>query len=294
MLYNKSTYKKNLIRLFAFLFTFFICSLAIAEKNAKAYPPYPDVWGYDISEYPAVKWGQSGKQAYRMEDGDIWFIIDYSYKIKDPLKFPYEYYDEEYILLKFFSGEQRKINAKERTELFALTKGKDVYSEIVSFSDGSTLQWKSGLAPRLCSTLDFVRGYFLKTDLAKNEIKYSILAARPQVDMISDQATCEEQAGHFLYQKIYPLYNLIDLGDDTFLAYTGGSNLILRFDRNINTQFKPVTPTIVRSYDFIRRNFFVVEYQLIEEIASKTIKRNVPYYQTIHDELLLYLQKKYK
>jgi hypothetical protein len=252
------------------------------------------VWGYDISEYPAVKWGLSGKQAYRMEDGDIWFVITYSYKVKDTLDSNPKYDDNEYVLLKFFSGEQRKLNTQERTELFALTKGKDLFTEIVSFSDESTLQWKNGLTPRLCSTLDFVMGYFLKTEPNKTEKKYSILAASPQVKMWEDQASCEMQGGHFIYQKLYPLYNLIDLRDDTFLAYTTGSNLILRFDKNINSQFKPVTPTTVMTYDFIPRNFFVIEYQVIEEIAKTVIQKEVPYYQTIHDELLLYLQKKYK
>ncbi|MFI4937260.1 MAG: hypothetical protein ACHQJ6_01970 [Candidatus Berkiellales bacterium] len=287
--------QKNIIILFYLLVFSLLAHAGEQALPSKSSPPYPNVWGYDLSEYPAVKWGLAGKHAYRMEDGDIWFIITYSYKTVTSLKKRNtDFTDYKYILLKFFKGEQIELNEEEAKKLRSNLRDKKlITSEKVNFKNGSTLKTVFKSSPKLCFIPDFQLGYMLKTDVNGLETKYSILGASTQVEMISDMARCEHQGSPFLYQRLYLLYKLIDLGDDTFIAFTDGSNLILRFNKNLETKFKPVTPVRTRDGNIILRNFFVIDYAIIEDLKSKNILKDVPLSQTIHDELIEYFKKQY-
>src|SRR3989339_2067708 len=42
--------------------------------EGKRYPPYPDVWGYELA-YPAPGWRNMWPSVYLMPDGEIRFLI---------------------------------------------------------------------------------------------------------------------------------------------------------------------------------------------------------------------------
>lgn len=97
----------------------------------------------------------------------------------------------------------------------------------------------------------------------------------------------------FFYQKLYRLRNIIPLKDDTFIAFSRNSNLIIRFNKNLETQFKPVAPVQIQG-DYIMRNFFVIDYALIENLKKEYPGSPMPFYQYVHDGLLNHLHEKYR
>jgi len=281
------------------IFFFLYAGIGHTELPTQKFsPPYPDVWGYDISDFPAMRGGLADVDAYRMSDGDIWFVIDHSYKYKDPMNRRAGYKDEKYILLKFFKGEQVELNATQINELYKSTLGRNnEISKIntkVYFSDGSTLEEHHEPSPKLCFHPEFIKGYFVKTDYEKKQTKYSILAVSPHVKVWRDEGLCEVQAAPFYYERLILLDNIIDLGDNTFIAYADGGNLILRFDQNLNTKFKSINPVTAKDGNIINRDFFVVDYSVIQQLEMKYAAAKLPFNQTMHDELLLYLADKYK
>ena len=266
----------------------------------KNYPSYPDVWGYDMSEFPAMQWGLAGITSYAMDDGDIWFVVDYSYRKTNPMDFLAPTTDDQYVLIKFFKGEQTVLNAQEREELFKITEGKEIFfghpNRIhMTFSDGSRINVHRGYNPpkMTCYVPDFSDYYMVKIDGQGNETKHSILAAYPQVSIWESDGDCERAGvSLFLYQKLHALRDVIPLKDDTFLVLSSGSNLILRFDKNFKTKFKPVTAVTMHG-NVIMRNFFVIDYSLIEKLEAQSLNQSGSLYQNIHDALLIYFQERY-
>jgi len=229
-----------------------------------------------------------------MDDGDIWFIISTDYKTEDPLK---KKINEKYVLIKFFKKELTELTKEERWKLSdAFLEKKHIgytASRSVTFKSGEALAIDYDPAPKLCFVPDFISHYLVKAGENGNNKKYTILASSPQVKIWQDRARCEAQGASFLYQKIYFLPQfLISLEDDTFLFFGVGSNLILRLDKDLNTHFKPKNPILIQG-EYIDRNFFVLDYSIIEKLQSKYISESVPLYQTIHNALLIYLKKQY-
>ena len=48
-------------------------AFAIEIPTKKEFPPYPDIWGYDISNYPIRREYPSGIFEYKIRNGDFWF-----------------------------------------------------------------------------------------------------------------------------------------------------------------------------------------------------------------------------
>jgi hypothetical protein len=281
------------------LLLFFTISCITQAAIQKSYPPYPDVWGYDLSEFPAMKWGLAGVTPYAMDDGDIWFVVTYSYKKTNPMDSFAPFTDYKYVLIKFFKGEQSILNAQEREKLFKITEGKKIFlgylhDNDIDFSDGSKLSIHQGSMTKRCFVPDFMRNYIVKIDAQGKEKKYSILGAATQVSIHQSDVDCvAEENSPFFYQKLHTLTEFIPLKDDTFIVLsTSEPNIILRFDKDFKTKFKPATPVTIHGSD-IMRNFFVIDYALIEELYAQFTGKSDQVYQRIHDALLTHFQEQY-
>jgi hypothetical protein len=293
---------KLIIKKASYCFTlllFYTVSCIAQATIQKSTPPYPDVWGYDLSEFPAVKWGLAGVTSYAMDDGDIWFVVTYSYKKTNPMDSFAPFTDYKYVLIKFFKGEQTILNAQEREKLFEITEEKEIFlsylhQKDINFSDRSKLSVHHGSRTKRCFVPDFMRNYIVKTDAQGKEKNYSILAASTQVSIHQSDVDCvAEENSPFFYQKLHTLTKVIPLKDDTFIVFAmSGSNLILRFDKDFKTKFKPVTPVTIHGSD-IMRNFFVIDYALIEKFEAQSLNQAGSTYQYIHDALLNYFQEQY-
>lgn len=278
---------------------FYATSFVAQAVIQKRYPPYPDIWGYDMSEFPAVKWGLADVTPFAMDDGDIWFVVTYSYKKTSPMDSLALFTDYKYVLIKFFNGEQRLLNAEERKKLLKITDGREIFfgypnREEIVFSDGSKLSVHHERLTKRCYVPDFWRNYIVKTNAEGKEKNYSILAASTQVSISQSDIDCIAQGTTpFLYQKLHTLTNIIPLKDDTFIVLSStGSNLILRFDKDFKTKFKPVTLVSMHGNE-VNRNFFVIDYALIEKLYAQFKGQSLQTYQSIHDALLIHFQEQY-
>ncbi len=274
-----------------------LINLSVIAATPKTYPPYSDVWGYDLSTLPAIKWGSASVEAYPMDDGDIWFIITHSYKTTPSMDTSENELDSKYVLIKFFKKEQVELSEKQAEEIIKIVEKqkptlRKIYDEVITFNDNSKLQFCPNHTSVKLFSPNFYNRYFLKTDPQGQQKKYSILAASPQVRIYLDGGLGEIAGGPLFYQKLYMLRSIIPLKDDTFIVFENGSNLILRFNKDFETKFKPVTPVRVQG-NYIMRNFFVIDYSVIEKLEAEYLGQPVPFYQNIHDALLNYLHKKY-
>ena len=78
--------KKIAAVLIIMLYFFVLPVITTAEEIdiKKKYPPYPDIWGYDLSDYPAVKEGHAAIMSYYTPDGDIIFSFTAEYSEEPP------------------------------------------------------------------------------------------------------------------------------------------------------------------------------------------------------------------
>ena len=80
--------------------TCFIPTLGVGKESVKKkYPPYPDIWGYDLSKYQKAK-DKKIKifSADLMDDGDFWF----EFRSDTDIKIDVDSIQSEWLLLKFF------------------------------------------------------------------------------------------------------------------------------------------------------------------------------------------------
>ncbi len=274
-------------------------TLAITTTTTKKPigPPYPQVWGYDLSTLPAMKYGATSISAHPMQDGDIWFLVTQSYTVKPSMESSEKCVNEKYLLIKFFKNEKITLSEKERIELFKIidkdgdpTKYK--YDQEFHFSDKSKFKFCSNNSGGKYFCPDFYEQYFLKTSPQGQESKHSILVAEPQVKMWVDGGAGDRSGAPFYYQKLRLIRNIIPLKDDTFVVFENGSSLILRFNKDFKTKFKPETPIRIQGTD-VMRNFFVIDYSVIEDLEEKHLGSPGPFFQNLHDNLLSYFQEKY-
>ena len=274
-----------------------LVNLSVMAGTPKTYPPYPNIWGYDLSILPAMKYGSAGMRAYLMYDGDIWFLITKSYDITPSFEDIEKRSNYKYILLKFFKNEKIELSQKKYDQIINIidkqkSRLKSIYDTEINFSDGSKLQFVPNYTAAKCFFPDFYNQFLLKTDPKGDQRKISILGAHPSVKMIKDGRPSDRAPAPFFYQKLYLLSNIVPLKDDTFLLFEEDGSLILRLNKNLETKFKPITPVRIQD-NYIMRNFFVIDYSVIEALEKEYPGNSIPFYQNIHDGLLSYFHKKY-
>lgn len=259
------------------------------QKITTFSPPYPEVWGYDLSNYPIQQEGGSSDiEAFRMPNGDIWFtaiIANEASKI-----------EKKHILIKFFQHSVQELTLEEYYSINDKNRKhqlpKDILGDPVYFQNGSTLSSKSISSGKRCHPPDFVANYLQKSSPDGSERLYTILSASPQVSMEIMESNCDTERAPFLYQKLHFLSdNLIDLHDDTFIVFSRRGSLMLRFDAELKTKFISQHALRTSRRDYLKSNFFVLDYSVINKIGDQIFEKGVFPFQGAHDALLLYLKE---
>lgn len=96
--------------------------------------------------------------------------------------------------------------------------------------------------------------------------------------------------GELIYQQLSTMKSIVGLKDGTFIASRG--DLIIRFDGDFKTKFKPKQDIKIEYNEIIKGNFFVLPYEKIKELIGKVATNNDHGVQGLHDELLLYLYRR--
>lgn len=275
---------------------YFFTGHAYLFKTQSYGPTYPEIWGYDLSDVPAVKWGGSGIQAYAVNDGDIWFVIEHSYKTQSALSKKSIYKNKKYTLIKFFRNEKQELSLLQKNKIIDRVRNQKVPlpsldSEGLTFKDGSKLSIRYRSSSKSCYINSFSYGWLTNTLADNTEKKYIIFSPTMQVKTYTDKGLCDLKSASFFYEKISMVSNIIPLEDDTFIAFSD-EGLIIRMDKNFKTQFPPLSSVSINHKSYLPRTFYIINYSLIEKLENDFSLLPVPFYQSIHDALLIHFYTK--
>lgn len=272
--------------------------VAIEAPASIKYPPYPDVWGYDLSSYPTMQNNEGVTLGYKMSNGDYWFKVkrvaetegDKNHK---PTK-------AKFNLIKFFEGTVKELSDQEREDSIKIMNRYNGISEYrfnkITFSNGDTLEFKDiTLSARLCY-VDGIRGsHLIKRDKDGKELgRYSIIVAMPKVQTITDPNQSEEcsvkSKNGQIHQQLYPMAgSMVKLEDDTFIIFDDYYNIIVRFDQNLKTKFKPKVNYKTRDSRILEYNLFVVPFDFIDHLHDVLYRTEKPVSQGLQDGIMDYI-----
>ena len=246
--------------------------------EGKRYPPYPEVWGYELA-YPAPGSRHASPRAYTMPDGEIRFIFATTLRYEKGVPRAVEY-----AALDYFKGTLVPITRAEwdrfgrefsahRVEFAEPTRMR------VQFGDGSSVRLVEGMPWNLCGGVLFDTWLVALDPKGAERRSVHILYLRPDEVVKRVNPACGKWGGEeeFRYrvETVVPAA-LIPLADDSFVIWESQGNVILRLDRNLNTRFK------------LGERLFLLEHAEVERLA-KWSDGSVE--QQRHDTVLRHLLK---
>lgn len=262
------------------------------EEVAKQFPPYPDVWGYDLSEYELLRERKAHLMAYVMPDGDIAFVFPVSevpYKEKDgrlTIK------NDKWLLLKFFAQEKTFLTVDQLDEVTKNTKYISfIGNNNIKLSNGTVVKKDIPLDSTFCRSNNLLSSLTLKDSSEKTIKKVSIISGYDKPLKQKGSTFCEGERGEaYIYKQLYFLpRNIIKLEDDSMLVFSGDGTLIVRLTKDLTTPFKPVTPIDVTNGRKTLTNLFILPYETIEKLHSEVPSDSTSGEQGLHDGIVNYL-----
>ncbi|MEW5949277.1 MAG: hypothetical protein AB1711_07670 [Thermodesulfobacteriota bacterium] len=242
------------------LFLLFFTSSLLYAEEAKKYPPYPDVWGYEL---PVYGMRPSLTQVAKMSDGD--YLIIYTRERKAEEGKVQGNYTAAWVL--FFAGASKDFEKDERGKTWKTVtdENRNIKYTIkpkVNFSDGSSIEYKSDLG----NCADPFDRFLQKKDKNGKVIAEKILLYLYDKPTKSDiNSICERNWDYdkdYYFKKVdnMSVHYLIPLEDDTFLIilYCPESIVALRFDKDLKTKS-----------DLMGKNIFSVDRNTLINMRSK-------------------------
>jgi hypothetical protein len=283
---QQSGLKKAACRLFLSLFlSLLVPAVLSAEPSTavKKYPPYPDVWGYELP-WPDKNSRYSVIRIYKLPDGD--FLAHYLEQAKTQ-RGDGSCCDSKDAGISFFSGKKWDAKAADK---YADEHREDLVPREFSkphpwiLTDGSELQEKTRGAGRCLNYLDW---YLRMLDPEKKVVaeKHLIyLLEKPIKDQVcypserNENLIAKQRTVTMRVQGVNPY--IIPLEDGTFLLYDQNGNILMRFDREFTTKS-----------ELLHRKVFVVNRQAMETFVLEYVKqRNLDYNdQTLNDAVYEYV-----
>ena len=274
-------------------------STAAEEANVsitKKYPPYPDIWGYDFSDYPAAQESGSMILGHKMNNGDYWFKVRRVSEIEGDKN--RKAVKAKFNLIKFFEGTTKELSDREKENLIKImNRNNDIDGSLnkVTFSNGDTLEFEDDTPSATYCYLDSLYGSkFIKRDKDGKILgRYSIIMATSDIQTMHDDNMSEEcgpsaEDGN-IHLQLYPIFGgMVMLEDDTFLL-SGNYNIIARFDQNLKTKFDSKVKFKTRDGRTLYRNLFVIPYEFIESLIHVLTVTDKPISQGIHDGIMDYI-----
>jgi HEAT repeat protein len=248
-----------------------------ADAPTKKYPPYPDVWGYELPA-PADGDRNTGMDVARMPDGD--YVFTYVTR-RDVLKQSDGSCCEirhNYGAVSFFSGKRWKLSTEEYNEFWKKhhTHRVSFNRTSVSFPDGSSLiQNHVAYGCYHAFPYSLVRKDSQGNEITSKTLVYNVPSPRPH-----DIHLCEGEGDTSIVQHVEAMFvKFVPLEDGSLLLYEPEGNVILRFDKDLNTKYK------------LNERVFLLDSRPLFLIAAD-ISRGVSYRdspQAINDAVLNYV-----
>jgi hypothetical protein len=252
---QRNVFKRGLI-VVLFLLTVFI---SFASGEEKKYPPYPDVWGYELLVYGM---SPSLAQVAKMPDGD--YIITYTRECEGKKVAEWKF---KHAWVLFFTGASKDFEKNERGKIWkrVTDENRDIKHTSrpnVNFSDGSSIEYKYDLGN--CAN-PFDR-FLQKKDKSGKVIDEKMLLYLYDKPIKSDiNNMCErnwDYKKNYYFKKVdnMNIQYLIPLEDGTFLVLSYGpkSIVVLRFDKDLKTKS-----------DLMGKNVFLIDRNTLINLRSK-------------------------
>lgn len=242
------------------------------ETTSKKYPPYPDVWGYEL---PYIEKGNRnrGFWFYKMRDGD--YFVTYVTAVKRVRREDGTCCDVEksYGGLSFFSGSRKSFTKKEIDAFQKEHAGRGVTGDLWFQDDTRIIQQAE--IEGACSPL-------FPLSLVKINDNEQVVLRKKLLYLLEEPLKRPKAGGKCANEepdeeRVVPVSSkFVLLEDETFLLYDAFGNFIIRFDKHVNTRF-PLNDKI-----------FLVEAEEIEKLR-KDLSDPAVSPQTIHDDVYKYL-----
>ncbi|MGH8614790.1 MAG: hypothetical protein ACREYF_22875 [Gammaproteobacteria bacterium] len=249
-------------------------SFSYAAEPEKHYPPYPEVWGYEL-QMPRKDDSSTGLDPTRLPNGDYGFTLFKKIIINSPQD--WEFYNA---VLHFFSGKKMDITQEEYVAFWRTHKRAwDLYNQPKArFHDGS---WVGGFNPTIDACSGYLKGFSIaKVDTHGKVVRTVVplvLYAAPREDVARYPCEGNEDydKDYFMRQVSVPEWNVLPLEDDTFLIYSANENLILRLDKDFNSKS-----------DLLNRRIFLIDQDIYLKITNASPRRDD---QALNDVLSNYV-----
>ncbi len=214
-----------------------------AASATQKYPPYPDVWGYEL---PGAM-----PNLYKKPDGEI--VVAYSKRVWNAdgdIKL-------SFAALEFFSGKKWDLHGG---ELNALSDQYEKYklSSAITFSDGSVIKQESEGHVKCFVAFAFA---LVKRDKAGKLIANKTLVHipdKPRTFEIGPEMCRDGEGKDSFKETVETIYSyLVPLEDETFLVYDRSLNFVLRVDKDLNLYYKPYG------------RFFLIDRDIIKKLTAR-------------------------
>ncbi|MBI2412626.1 MAG: hypothetical protein HYV24_05405 [Deltaproteobacteria bacterium] len=257
-------------------FFFLFVSVTTAEDEIK-YPPYPDVWGYELP-WPAPDDRRSGIELAKMPNGD--FFISHVIKRIQQKRGDSTCcnYLNDFAGLYFFSGKKAVFTQNyDYNEFWKKNHERREGKDKLVFNDGSKIERISVASSAKCPN-PFDDFYIIRRDKNGNIIKEKMLLylyekpVKTNINQYCERNT--EYTKDYIYKKVDNAYAKFALfEDDTFLLYDTAGEFIIRFDKDLSTKSSLLNNMVflIDRADYIKivNKLGVVDDQTIDNALAK-------------------------
>ncbi|GMQ82931.1 MAG: hypothetical protein BMS9Abin05_2399 [Rhodothermia bacterium] len=248
--------------------TLFLVFLAVVSggwaaqaDTARKYPPYPEVWGYEL---PYLREGNRRSQItpFKTESGDINFTYIERKTCSSQDCSDFELYAAG---LSFFAGQSRSLSVGEYNEFTQENYNKRIDRTpwlTITFSDGSTIRQDGGCGGSYYCPYPrhLVQRNQQGQIVARKTLLY-LLSTPREIKLNPERGYGPNEA---VTERVAPMYvYLIPLKDDTFLVYESKGNVILRLDKNLGSRFP-----------LVNKKVFLIDTDIIDRVKDKAKKES--------------------
>lgn len=189
-------------------------------------------------------------------------------------------FKEEYGALAFFSVQKNSMSERDLNAFAQDNRSRRIdfgRHDKLTFSDGSTVERAGETHPRCY--VSFPYHIIKKSENRRTVARKSLLYLRAEPRRQSVNPYCEGARGldHVSKRVDSVVFNFVGLEDDTFVVYEYRGNLLIRFDKNLDTKFK-------------NDRVFLIDTEIIEEKARELQQQGQYDHQTIDDVLAEHLE----
>ena len=245
------------------------------SETEKKYPPYPEVWGYELP-YPMKGDRYSHIRPFKFDNGNLVFTYierKVIRKSKDGASGK-ELYPA---LISFFDKKSKPLSKGEYKKFWKDHRKMRFYPDSwqkILFEDGTYIKQNSTGGGNCYAPYH----YFLEKRDNQNKIiaRKTLFYLLKEPKKIGLQPSCGAEGEVVERVSAGPL-KVIALADDTFLVYEYKGNYILRLDKDFHTEY-PINQTL-----------FLVNTDIVDAIRNKARVRypdnadNDKYFQYIND-----------